>query len=883
MAYLNKRGSLFLITLTLLTIVFILGFSFTFFTGSEDYSSSMSFETEVAFNLAESAIEEFVARLKNALNDESKENQLYYVLRSDNVDISKPIPLDALQVANLTAYTRDLARQYYGMEFSRDLANSSDFVVTAVMQLKYINPVEATSGETVLYKIRQDKMEKQAEFTVTADVRYKGHDAKISLTFLVRCVKTFVPPFNYFTLFVRDASVPGGSHFNTWTSSCGKYATSPLRLDHGWGAIKKDWNPVSLGGASEWEKALGEIGNSAPTPPGRLFLGQDLETLYQVGPAMVIRGANGFKLLADSRLSPDPNSNFATQLNCRENAFLRLDVPWTDINTYVDKWVVYQGQVDKEKEASGKSIWHPSTWFGKKYKGPEVDLRVLNIGSGLEINNGTDDAPSYINCFKSFDTYTKRVKMQNSVDDDSKLMYDRLLPDLSVSGFEPFGSIQPAQYASLAPLGKVNFSYFSPTIVYGPAMRQYFRAVQFRKKGVRDSNQWYEFPFVASETFKALNIKENHYMNATEARFLFMNAGVPEQHVEKLIANWDQMPEPLHSWAKYSKFMSDSGSEFFNRSLINILTRIRYKNTVEEYASDMPLYKYSQGYMENDQYPNMPSSIQTAVTNSPMREYYEGLLAYALPDRYSTYLLDFYFIPRATEDLFRGRTTAPIGGVTYDRFEYKYIDNVKEYRDGANFQTLEVNGIVALNDSEPLGLHNNLIYKGNGIIYSSPMMGGGKIVIDGNLLAEDTFQNTKEGKDSELYEYLPSSVGENLLTIIAPQIVIKTDNAPGDRCFIEANLFSLSDGILATGSKPLTIKGTVVTPFLDLSRLPALSRYYYKGANKERPEYLQENVIIYNPLNSIWRDKNHRNKLNSLYVAKIVTGGIGKFEWKYIK
>ena len=50
MAYFNKRGSIFLITLTLLTAVFILGFALTFFTGSEDYSSSMSYETEVVLD-----------------------------------------------------------------------------------------------------------------------------------------------------------------------------------------------------------------------------------------------------------------------------------------------------------------------------------------------------------------------------------------------------------------------------------------------------------------------------------------------------------------------------------------------------------------------------------------------------------------------------------------------------------------------------------------------------------------------------------------------------------------------------------------------------------------------------------------------------------------
>ena len=44
----------------------------------------------------------------------------------------------------------------------------------------------------------------------------------------------------------------------------------------------------------------------------------------------------------------------------------------------------------------------------------------------------------------------------------------------------------------------------------------------------------------------------------------------------------------------------------------------------------------------------------------------------------------------------------------------------------------------------------------------------------------------------------------------------------------------------------------------------------------------QENVIIYNPLNTIWRDtRGNPGLLESMYVAKIVTGGVGKFDWKY--
>ena len=886
MAYFNKkRGSIFLITLTLLTVVFILGFALTFFTGSEDYSSSMSYETEVAFNLAEAAIEEFVARLKNALNDPSESNQLFKVLRADNVDVSKAITLDAQQVANLTAFTRDLARQHYGIQFSRGLRDSSDFVVVAVIKLNYINAVEAANGDNVLYSIKQDKMEKQGEIQVTSRVNYKGHEAKISLTFLIRCVKTFVPPFTYFTLFIRDASVPGGSFFDACQYHYdGKVSSSPLRLDNGWRVIKnKDWNPLSKGGSSEWERSLGEIGNDAPTPPGRIFLGQDLNTLYnsEIGPMVHIRSGNGVKMLFGDSL--DANSNIETQMNARDNAFLRLDVPWTGLSDYVKNWVVYQGQVEKEKDAKNTKWYDPRTWFGTGWK-DDVELRVLNVGAG-EMILKEEDPFSFKNSFMTFDKYTQKKRKEESVDEDTSLMFSRIYTDLDLGGFEPFGTSVPINRSH--PAGQIDSSNISPTIVYGPAMRQYFRSIQFRDKNDKNNKSaWFEFPFVSDENFNMFSISWNsdkkHNMTATEAAFLFLNSGVEQAHVDKISRNWEKLPKDLRSWEKYSKFMSNSGAELFNRGLINMLTRINYNGSkVEEYSESQPLFKYSEGYMENAQYPNMPSSIQTAIINSPMREYYEGLLAYALPDRYSTYLMDFYFIPRSTEDFFRGRTTVPIGGVAYDRFDYKYINDVQSYKGGANFQTLELNGILALNDSEPLGLLHNLQFKGHGIIYSSPMMGGGKVVIDGNLLAVDTFANTSDGKEEELQAYLPTSVGENLLTIIAPQIVIKTSSAPGDRCFVEANLISLSEGIIATGTKPVTIKGTVATPFLDLARyMPSIQEVQ---SGKYIDESKRENVIIYNPLNGIWRDKKYRSLLNKLYVAKIVTGGFGKFEWKYEK
>jgi len=94
-------------------------------------------------------------------------------------------------------------------------------------------------------------------------------------------------------------------------------------------------------------------------------------------------------------------------------------------------------------------------------------------------------------------------------------------------------------------------------------------------------------------------------------------------------------------------------------------------------------------------------------------------------------------------------------------------------------------------------------------------------------------------------------------------------------------LISLSEGITVKGTKPITIKGSVVTPYLDCERnLPSIPEIQ---GGKYIDESKRENVIIYNPLNGIWRNKKYRDLLNKLYVAKIVTGGVGKFDWKYEK
>ena len=104
-----------------------------------------------------------------------------------------------------------------------------------------------------------------------------------------------------------------------------------------------------------------------------------------------------------------------------------------------------------------------------------------------------------------------------------------------------------------------------------------------------------------------------------------------------------------------------------------------------------------------------------------------------------------------------------------------------------------------------------------------------------------------------------------MMTIVAPQIVINTDFAQSDPCYIEANLISVLDPIRIIGNKQVHIKGSVVAPRLNL---------------EETFDKSPGGVIIYNPLNSIWR-KDLPAIMDKLYVAKIVTGGVGKFEWQY--
>lgn len=842
MARTERRGSIFLMALTALTVLFILGFSITYFTGSEDLSSAVSYESEVAFNLAESAVEEFVARLKHSLNNDDNNNQLYKVLRARNTKIEDEIPLDAPQVARLTSYTRETAKQVFGISVDRG------FLVDAKIVLKHINGVEAKSGNKTLYNIKKDEKEKQGELTVNAHVTYRGKGATVSLKFLIRVVKIFVPPFNYFTLFVKDGTVFGNSFFNHSPSDIGAQ-TKNLRLDHGWRSIPGQEKFDAVDNISYWENALAIDGYEAQVPPGRVYLGQDPEA--NMPPSIILQSTNGTKLLTELRSDA---ADTRRPLNAQENLFLKFDVvptteggAWVGMKDYVKKYMELQGQEKTKDGLLGLFTgWNNDT-----------KVRLINVGADkiLTDTKETLGEPTFGNAMISFNNY-RNQRLKASTSPNERLLLQRLYPEPANSGLDLFGTAELEGKPSSPKDGRINTRNLSPTLVYGQVWRMYYRIASIMTK----NNKRLELPFVninkSSDGSPAPipippDIKPGTNLTATQAKDLFTVFGVPKDHVQALVDNWDDIPDGLKEMKKYENFMSDAGVEPYNAGLGNFIQRVAGKQ--ENYAG--PLSKHLIPFLANEAYSGMSSDLSSIVNQSPVRQYYEGDLWHALPEMGDAYLMDFYFIPRSTEDFFRGRTTIAIGTTVYDRFHFKYINDVILYLKGNRGQTLELNGILALNDSQELKL-NNLKFRGHGVIYSSPMMGGGPVCINGD------FYPAAAGEGATSIDANPE---RDMMTIVAPRIEIDTSLAVNDPCYIEANLISVSEPIVVKGTKNVRIRGQVVTPSLNID-----DSFRTPGAN----------VIEYNPLNTIWR-KDRPTIHDEMYVAKIVTGGVGKFEWKY--
>jgi|GEM_PF-913671 len=869
----ERRGSIFLIALTALTILFILGFSMTFFTGQEDWSSALSYESEVSFNLAESAVEEFVARLKNSLNFPQGNNQLYRVLRDAKTDISKSIPLEAAQVANLTSYTRETARQIYGIQFGQGLVSSRDFSVDASLKLKHMNAVEAKNGNQVLYTLRPDPKEKEGELTVVAIVSYRGKTAKVSLSFLIRVVKIFVPPFNYFTLYIKDGSFFSGTNLNCWKSDTG-YQEKNLVLDNGWNSIKPKFDAVK--DVDFWEDALSQTGSKGRVPPGRVYIGRNPNppaNMDPLGMATTIHSTNGAKLLSDC---PTDGQYFAKAINGQENLFLKYDVGDST------KWMGLKDYTSHEMKAQGQEVAKAHWWnFFSTGWDNKTEVRIRNVGSGYELDDAklgksASGQPMFNSAIGSFIAFRKKL-----IEKYPEIAF--MNPDVRCSGIDLFGYAKPAGASSklTSPNDPIDTSYISPTIVYGSVWRKYFRVVSVRG----ENDTWpKDTPFRAvdlpfwpvDDSSKKLipwPFKTGNDVSATEASQICKYYEMSDDNIKVLINNWDNIPGPMKKLSKYDNFMSNSDTEPYNMGLGNLIQRIR-KNSgkistnipyISTENKEPPLKRYVQGAVPRA-IPGLENSgFFQEDLQSPMSEYFNGDFWYALPEMDSAYLMDFFFIPRSTEDFFRGRMTISAGGSSWDRFVFKYINDVRSYLSNVSNQTLELNGILVLNDSTELVLRN-LTFRGHGVIYSSPMMGGGPVIIAGD------FFPVKYGSPSVARVTAADRRGtHDMMTIVAPQILIDTSKAQGDPCYVEANLISVNEPIRVLGSKRVHIKGMVACPYLDLEKS------FGKDADKSSSP---GGVIEYNPLNSIWRI-DWPDILDELYVAKIVTGGVGRFDWRY--
>ncbi|HNV72741.1 MAG TPA: hypothetical protein PKO06_23735, partial [Candidatus Ozemobacteraceae bacterium] len=361
-------------------------------------------------------------------------------------------------VANLTGFTRKTAHDIYGFRFGSGMANSSDFEVTASIKLREVNPVKPKDGSFAIF----DKKEKQGELTVTSRVNYRGRHAKITLLFLLRVVKTFIPPYNYFTLFIRDGSAFGGSDWNSFDSLTGKQDVY-LTLDHGWNDIITNFDATKH--VADWEKAL----TQGQVPPGRVYMGQE----PQLGaPATTIQATNGAKMLVDR---PTLDQSKALQYNGQDNFWLKFDVPWMLFDDYRKKVTEIQGD-----QAIKKDFFDGIKGLFTDVFGKDVEIRVINVGAGQELTQDVAfGEPAFVRAVQSYIKFRDhRLRAPGQIPFDVKqVMY----PEITKSGLHIFGHAPPPS-GNINPYGTADFSKLSPTIVYGQVMRQYNRIVSLRRK-----------------------------------------------------------------------------------------------------------------------------------------------------------------------------------------------------------------------------------------------------------------------------------------------------------------------------------------------------------------------------------------------------------------
>ncbi|MBI3037550.1 hypothetical protein HYY75_00665, partial [bacterium] len=118
--------------------------------------------------------------------------------------------------------------------------------------------------------------------------------------------------------------------------------------------------------------------------------------------------------------------------------------------------------------------------------------------------------------------------------------------EVEKSGLDLFGAA-PLAPPPKAMGGAIETRYLSPTLVYGPVWRIYYRVVTVRKPEIKniDGNQTLDLPFIGTEPPPdgsplpiPIGIDRGKKMNATEASMIFGLFKIPQKFLDNFVLNY---------------------------------------------------------------------------------------------------------------------------------------------------------------------------------------------------------------------------------------------------------------------------------------------------------------------------------------------------------
>ncbi|NLM17426.1 MAG: hypothetical protein GX221_06885 [Candidatus Riflebacteria bacterium] len=905
-AKIQKRGSLLIVAIAALALLFFLTMTILFWTGSEDYSSSFTYEGEVAFNIAEAAVEEFINNLKTLMNPETfvspgsgsvtfasppaDGGKLYAFLRQSLEGGSEGYKnavyeMPTEDITNLLPITMSKCSAYGIGSGGDSISYGCQFTANEIIGVKIVGEPMAISD--VGADFLTDPVEKDIDVNFLVKVVHKNRKANIDVNFKIRVVKPFLSPFNFFTLYIKELN---DSNLNPFPSAVG-YQQAMLRLDNGWNFFKVPKMSSNESAAAAFAgNFIDLLNNDLQVPIGKVYLGRygdalpDSKAAFTSGnpaPPFPLQVVNSNK--THMKDAYQFNTSLGKEFMGADLLLAPPDINGDNLVTQEPDFKKFlQMQIARNPAIKGVSYKDEpkDSWKHQFY------ARYYGSGDELLVNYGL---PAQTAFFTLWPTDLEKLRKETKKDGITEDLAKKFFPPLNVSGFHPFGTALHLYKGDPAHHKVPIYEHFSPTYIFGNVSAKFFQASFFVPAPGTDSAPDPQFqdgimlPYVVlGEGDREVSL--NKLKEILKNKYKISESGSVVEtaiftHFEKA---WSLLPKELKTPVGYRTVMSQPVDLDYNSTLLNVRANLL---STPEYVLD-----YANPSVTFDPSSNpLKYKLGEISLSGGIGDYFKGNLYDALPS-YAPFMFDFYFLNRATEDMLRGRTTVAQGGNSIDRFQTKYMPEQ---------DLLSMSGILVLNDSTPLILANAknksepLKYRGRGVIYSSPAMMSGPVVIEGSLLPYD-LPGDFEGS-------LNSVASNQLLTIVAPQIIIDTTSAPGDRCYVYANLISVEQPLHVKGNKPITIIGSVATPNLDLLyNLPPGSNET-ASSGSSRPSSLTQteldnivanagydrnkvfdNVIIFNPRNvrgAAQKDEVYRD----LYVAKVVTGGVGKYTWNYTR